>query len=167
MRIVLDNSQKPTVTLEQELNALNLYLELEALRFTGKFEYAINIDESIDQDIQIPSLLIQPYVENAIWHGIMHKPEKYGKVIIDFIKDTNYIRCIITDDGIGRQKSFEINANRAKTHKSYGMPITEKRLQIFNSLYNTKVNITYTDLKDIEGNPCGTSVELKIVIPKD
>lgn len=167
MRIVLDNSQKPTVTLEQELNALNLYLELEALRFTGKFEYAINIDESIDQDIQIPSLLIQPYVENAIWHGIMHKPEKYGKVIIDFIKDTNYIRCIITDDGIGRQKSFEINANRAKTHKSYGMSITEKRLQIFNSLYNTKVNITYTDLKDIEGNPCGTSVELKIVIPKD
>lgn len=164
MRLILENSQKPSISLSQELSAIRLYLELESMRFNGKFSYAINISESINQEIEIPALLIQPYIENAIWHGIMHKPEQYGTVITDFRVEQNYLLCTITDDGIGRKKSSEINAERRKNHKSYGTEITEKRLQAYNSLYGTRVGIDYIDLTDENNNPKGTSVKIKIYI---
>ncbi|MFH1321981.1 MAG: tetratricopeptide repeat protein [Bacteroidota bacterium] len=164
MRITLDNSQHHTIPIKDELNALNLYLELETLRFEKKFDYVIKVDKNSDLlNYKIPTLLIQPYVENAIWHGLMHKQEK-GKVTVELnLKDNNII-CCIEDNGIGREKAKEIKNKKTHTHKSLGTKITETRLNLINSLYGSNMNIKYIDLKDEMGIAKGTKVEICVPV---
>jgi ligand-binding sensor domain-containing protein len=162
VRIILNNSDKPTVTVEEDLEALKLYLELEQMRFEEKFDYEIIIDGSVDTDYDImPPMLMQPYVENAILHGLNPSPKK-GKLIINLSTKNNFLICTITDDGIGREKASEIKRTMPTSkHRSLGMKITEDRLRILNEINNSELSVTIKDLK--EGNESkGTQVQLFI-----
>ena len=132
------------------------------MRFEEKFTYEIVIEKSVDVDYDImPPMLMQPYVENAILHGL-NPSEKKGKLIINLSAKDNFLICTITDDGIGREKAAEIKRTMpSNKHKSLGMKITEDRLKILNEINNSKLNVTITDLK--EGNESkGTQVQLFI-----
>jgi hypothetical protein len=165
IRNVLDNSKNKLVPLEQELETLELYLELESLRFEHKFTYAFIIDPSIDMNFaEIPSMLIQPYVENAIWHGLLHRPEN-GKITISMtLTENDIIRCMIEDNGVGRRRSQELKKNMVRTHKSVGMEVTRERLEIINKTSNSDLSVHVTDLYDDAGNPCGTRVIIYIPV---
>ncbi|MBI5540423.1 MAG: tetratricopeptide repeat protein [Bacteroidia bacterium] len=159
MRKTLEYSQKDYISLNEELEALKLYLELEQKRFDGKFDFEIITDSKIDKnECKIPPMIFQPFVENSIWHGFMHK-ESNGMLLINLKLDDSGIMviCNIEDNGIGREKSKEINKNRIK-RESHGIEITNQRLSILNSLYNLDIQIIYFDLKDKEGNSSGTKV---------
>jgi ligand-binding sensor domain-containing protein/two-component sensor histidine kinase len=161
VRIILSNSNKPTVTVGDDIEALKLYLELEQMRFEEKFDYEIIVDPSVDLDYDVmPPLLLQPYVENAILHGLNPKPGK-GKLTIALTSKNNYLICTITDNGIGREKSSEIKRTMpVNKHKSLGMKITEDRLKILNEVNNSQLSVNVTDMKDEGGNALGTQVEL-------
>ncbi len=164
MRKVLENSQHTSVPLRDELDALNLYLELEKIRFKDKFDYQINIDEELDTILyKVPTMLIQPYVENSISHGLMPREEK-GLVKIDIKLEKDYISCIIEDNGIGREASREKKMKNEKIHNSLGTQITNSRLDLVNTLYGTSLKTIYTDLKNEKGEPTGTRVEIHIPI---
>jgi LytS/YehU family sensor histidine kinase len=164
MRKILENSQHTAIPVRDELDALQLYLELESIRFRDKFDYTITIDEEIDSLMyKIPTMLIQPYVENAICHGLMLRKDK-GLVTISLTLENDYLCCIIEDNGIGREASREINLKKQHNHNSLGTRITESRLNLVNSFYGTSLKTIFTDLKDNEGNATGTRVEIHIPI---
>jgi LytS/YehU family sensor histidine kinase len=164
MRKVLENSQHTSVPLRDELDALKLYLELEMIRFKDKFEYEINIDEEIDTLLyKVPTMLIQPYVENSINHGLMPNETK-GIVKIDIKLASNYILCTIEDNGIGREAALEKKKNTNGNHNSLGTQIISSRLDLVNSLYGTTLKTTYTDLRNEKGEAAGTRVEIQIPI---
>ena len=128
VRLILQNSQEAFIPLESELEALQLYLELESVRFENKFEYKIAVDDDVDTTVlKVPPLIIQPYAENAIWHGLMHKKEK-GHLEIELYQQEEILFCKITDDGIGRKRAAELKSKSALTHKSMGMRITADRI---------------------------------------
>jgi len=164
MRKVLENSQHTSVPIRDELAALNLYLELEKIRFKDKFDYEINIDDEIDPLLyKVPTMLIQPYVENSICHGLM--PGKgNGLVKIDLKLKKEYISCIIEDNGIGREAAHEKKSSCGKNHNSLGTQIISSRLDLVNTLYGTSLKTIYTDLKNENGEPKGTRVEIHIPI---
>jgi LytS/YehU family sensor histidine kinase len=164
MRKVLENSQHTSVPLRDELDALNLYLELEKIRFKDKFDYIINIDEEIDTILyKVPTMLIQPYVENSICHGLMPLEGK-GLVKIDLELKKDYISCIIEDNGIGRDAAGEKKTKCENNHNSLGTQIVNSRLDLVNTLYGTSLKTIYTDLKNDIGEPEGTRVEIHIPI---
>ena len=164
MRKVLENSQHTSVSLRDELDALNLYLELEMIRFKDKFSYTINVDEEIDTLLyKVPTMLIQPYVENSICHGLIPGEGK-GSIKIDLKLRKDYILCIIEDNGIGREAAQKINRMREKNHHSLGTQIVSSRLDLVNALYGTSLKTIYTDLKSDTNEPEGTRVEIHIPI---
>jgi ligand-binding sensor domain-containing protein len=162
MRIILDNSQFDTIPIQSELDAMELYLELESLRLEKGFNYEIIVHESIDTDMyKIPPLLIQPYVENSIWHGLVNKKgEKMVK--IELVPDNDSVLCIIEDNGIGRERATELKKQKPKKHKSHGTNITSKRIEMLNKINQCSFKVEFEDLKDNKGIPCGTRVLLKI-----
>ncbi len=158
IRLILQNSKSSTITLRNELEALKLYVELEEMRFENRFEYSIYVDDNIEGEfVEVPPLLLQPYVENAIWHGLMHK-ESRGKLTIAITKEGNRLRCIIEDNGIGRQKAQQLKSKSATRDKSLGMKITTDRL----NLYKKQTEVQVIDLMDLNGAPSGTRVILGI-----
>ncbi len=163
IRLVLENSRSEKVTLQKELETLKLYIELEAMRFKDKVQYKINVVPHIDQQyIEIPPLLLQPYVENAIWHGLMHKPEG-GNIVIDISQPEEYLLHIeISDDGIGREMAKEHKSKSATRQKSFGLKMTSERLDAINHIYQTKTEVKIVDLVDTEGNAAGTKVIIEI-----
>lgn len=168
IRRVLSNSKSSNVTLTNELEALELYIELEALRFNKKFNYKISVDSEVEMDyIEIPPLIIQPYVENSIWHGLMHKKEGTGSLIINIKKEGETLICVIEDNGIGREAAKKLKSKTAVKQKSYGMNITKERLQFINHSNNNNgqkatTNIEVIDLKDQNGKATGTRIIIKI-----
>lgn len=165
IRLILNNSEKVSIPLADEIKALDLYLELEAMRFEQRFEYKITVDPSIDiMKVEIPSMLIQPYVENSVTHGILNL-EKPGLIKIDIQKQDNLIKCTIEDNGIGRIRSVFMNKNNIQ--KTFGTVITQERLAAINELYKSELSEKVTDLEDENGNPVGTRVELYIPIIKE
>jgi tetratricopeptide (TPR) repeat protein len=163
IRATLENSQQPFVSLESEIKMLEDYMELESLRFANKFTYAISVSEKIDPEItEIPSMLIQPHIENAIIHGISPKKTNDGRVTIGFKVQDNTLHCTITDNGIGRKKAREIKAAMELTHRSLGMSITEERLELINTKENIRVHSKVTDLEDENKISRGTTVEITI-----
>lgn len=171
IRMVMDKSRKPTLPIVEELEILELYLKLESLRFDNLFQYQIEVDPRIDiQTMEIPHMLIQPYLENAIWHGLMHKADKKGMIRIHLTLKDNVIYCTIEDDGIGRVKAQEIKIqNVIQLNKSQGIKITEERLNILNNLNpesskNNLMRMNIIDLYDEQGNAIGTKVEILIPI---
>jgi hypothetical protein len=165
MRVILNNSDKPTVALEDDLEALKLYLELEQMRFEDKFEYKIEVDENVDLDYDImPPMLLQPYVENAILHGLTPRKDK-GLLTIRISTEEHFIVCTITDNGIGRKKAAEIKRTMpGNKHKSLGMKITEERLRILNEISQSKHSVKIIDLTNADGSAAGTSVELYVPV---
>jgi hypothetical protein len=163
MRLVLENSRSEKVSLESELAALSLYIDLETLRFKDKISYSLSVDPSVDKRfIRIPPLMIQPYVENAIWHGLMHRDEG-GKIDITVKQPhDNLLEVEIVDNGIGRQAAMALKSKSATDKKSFGMQITSERLALVNTLYNTQTMIEIKDLENEEGEAIGTKVTLKI-----
>jgi ligand-binding sensor domain-containing protein len=163
IRTILSNTEKAMVTVNEDIESLRLYLELEQMRFDGKFDYSINVDKTIDGDYdEIPPMLMQPYIENAILHGLNPKETK-GHLKIDIFTKNNYIVCRISDDGIGRVKSGEIKRTQpGHQHKSLGMKITSERVRILNDINKSDLSVSVTDLKDENGNSNGTMVELYI-----
>ncbi|QEC44659.1 histidine kinase [Pseudobacter ginsenosidimutans] len=165
IRLVLDNSRSEKVTLQNEIETIRLYIELEVMRFKNKVSYDIRIDENIDTAyIEIPPLLLQPYIENAIWHGLMHK-EEGGKVIITLSQPHGQsLHAEIVDNGIGREMAALYKSKSIIKHKSFGVKMTNERLQIINQLYNIQARIEITDLKNNHGIGCGTKVSIDIPI---
>lgn len=159
MRLVLEQSQKDFIPLQQELEMIKLYINLEHDRFKDKFEYELNIDGELDEDsLQIPPMLIQPYIENAIWHGLRYKEDK-GLLKIQYKLEGENILVRIEDNGIGRKKSGEIKTKNQRKTQSTGMYNIESRLRIINSMFNTKISLVVSDLNSDHG----TRVE--VVIP--
>ncbi len=163
VRLLLENSENPKVNLKDELEMLKSYIELESIRFKNKMEYKINVSESIDQEsTYIPSMVLQPFVENAIWHGLLHKDTK-GQLIIDIKEEGDNLHCSITDNGVGREKSLKLQKQSGHKKISMGIKITTDRLKL---LTKQKISeaIKILDLKDSENNAVGTQVNILIPI---
>jgi two-component system, LytTR family, sensor kinase len=161
-REILNNSDQSFITLEKEKEILELYLQLEQLRFNGNFEYSIIIDEEIDiTEVKIPPMLVQPFVENAIWHGLMPKQGE-RKVQIKFMLNSDMLECLITDNGIGREAAAMLKEKASTSHQSKGMTIVNERLQILRQQYQQPFEVSITDIVDAGNNLCGTQVLLKI-----
>ncbi len=166
VRLILHHSQSASIPLESELEALKLYLELERVRFDYYFDFNINIATGLDiSQLKVPPLIIQPYAENAIWHGLMHKEEK-GRLDIDLAQRDDTLYCKITDDGIGRKKASEMKSKSVVTYRSMGMQITADRIAIL-SKNHEELNISITDLVLPDGGAGGTQVELQIPLQYD
>lgn len=163
IRLVLENSRSEKVTLANELAALELYMKFEQLRFEDKLRYDIELDDDIDmQFIKIPPLLIQPYIENAIWHGLMHRPSG-GKVTVRIKQiQENLLHIEVEDDGIGRAAAAELKSKSAMRKKSFGMTITSERIQLVNEIFKINTQVSVQDLVDTEGGACGTKVVIEI-----
>ncbi|NIG51878.1 sensor histidine kinase [Chitinophaga sp. Cy-1792] len=160
IRNVLDNSQLNNISISREISMLENYMELEKLRFTDQFEYKINIDPALDADmIQMPTMIVQPFVENAIWHGLVHKKDK-GRVTICFREVAERVHCTIEDNGVGRERSAAIKQLQGLQHSSRGLQITRDRLSIFSSKFGVDAGFTIEDLYDENGNAAGTRVTL-------
>ena len=164
IRRVMNHARENFITLEEELHTMELYLSLEALRFKDKISYEIEVDPAIDTFItEIPSMLIQPYVENAIWHGLMPSKQK-GKILLSFHKGEDLLICIIEDNGIGRKKAQALKAKSTLKHESRGMKITEERLETLHLLTGKEMYVQIFDLEDALGDATGTRVELVIPV---
>ncbi|WP_298794151.1 histidine kinase [uncultured Allomuricauda sp.] len=160
MRSVLENSEEDFIPLSRELELLELYVKLEHSRFADKFDFEIDIDEKIDiEAFEIPPMLLQPYIENAIWHGLRYREEKGFLKITAEQLDNDMLEINIMDNGIGRKKSAALKTSNQKKQKSKGMGNIKKRIQILNDMYKNKVDVSITDLYDDE---TGTKVSLKL-----
>ena len=158
MRQILDYSEVSSITLTQELETLELYIKMERLRFQEKFDYELTVNPEVDTDkAKIPPLILQPFVENAIWHGLLHLEED-GKLNIEIENIKDGIKCVIEDNGIGRERAKSIKTKSAIKHKSHGIRITEERLKLNNELNKIGANIYIEDKYDDLGNPIGTKV---------
>lgn len=160
-RNILESSMSTHVLLAEEIKILRDYLELESLRFSDSFNYSIDVEEGIDpKEIEVPMLIVQPFVENAIIHGLMPKTEGERLLQIRFVKQKDFLVCTIQDNGIGRERSFE-NKSKIFQRKSRGIEVTSQRFgtsQILDDLEPFEI----IDLKDDKGNPVGTKVILRI-----
>ena len=162
IRMVLINSQKSLISLQDELEMLSIYLEMERLRFKNSFNYGITFINKIDTDnIKIPPLLLQPFCENAVWHGLMNKDGE-GRLEIELSMENNTLNCIITDNGVGRKRAGEIKSKSAEKEKSMGLKITADRLSLLNAEKGMSTYYTIEDLKDEQGSPTGTRVHIRI-----
>ena len=164
VRLILQNSQASLISLESELEALELYIALEALRFDNRFGYKISISPDLDTGmLKIPPLIIQPYVENAIWHGLMPKEEK-GQLDIEVSQENNLLFIKIADDGVGRKQSAAFTSKSAALHKSMGLRITADRIAVLQRIGREDSSVTITDLTNSDGTAAGTEVTIKIPI---
>ncbi len=164
MRLTLEFSDKTTISISEELESLKLYLDLEKLRFENKFDYKIDIEPQIDtRRMMIPHMLIQPYVENAVKHGIQNKIDK-GMVKISVKKKDNEIYYVIEDNGIGIRKSLELKQQENIQQKSSGMEITRDRINLLNLEQKENERLEITDLSEESTEKTGTKVEITIPI---
>lgn len=161
-RLILEQSEKETISLSDEIESLTLYLELEKMRFKEDFEYDITYTTHHKERIEIPPMLIQPYVENAVKHGLLHKEgTKFVQVI--FEETEKYLTVLIIDNGIGRKRSAELNKIKSEKYQSFSTQANEKRLEILNKGKVNKVAVEITDKLHADGYSDGTIV--KLIIP--
>ncbi|WP_299680492.1 histidine kinase [uncultured Tenacibaculum sp.] len=166
IRMYLEHSQKNRITVREELGALNFYLELEKDRFEDSFTFIIDVDENLDQDtVEIPTFLIQPYVENAIKHGLLHRKEN-RKLNLSFRinEELKVLECLIQDNGVGRVFSKEINNRKAFKPKSFSSEANAKRISLLNKTRETPIKLEIIDQYDSTNKPTGTLVKLQIPI---
>jgi len=157
MRSTIDNSDAAIISVKDEMNYLDNYLQLETLRFEDKFDYKISTCISVDvEKVFVPAMLLQPYVENAIRHGMRFLKNKKGEINISATNENNFLVCVIDDNGIGREKASELKSKMHIEYQSKGMNISKRRAE----LYNIKQEII--DKKDGTGNATGTTIIVKI-----
>lgn len=161
MRTVLDNSKHDFVSLANEIQLLKLYLSLEHVRFKEKFDYDFDFETDLDsEELQVPPMLIQPYIENAIWHGLRYKDSK-GKLRVNISRQNGHVKVLVEDNGIGRKRSQELKTHNQKSHSSTGLKSVQERLAIINDLHNTDMHVEIKDLYP-DQQDAGTRVELQI-----
>ncbi|MEM9143778.1 MAG: histidine kinase [Bacteroidota bacterium] len=160
MRAVLENSEEDFISFTKELELLELYVKLEHSRFPDKFDYSLNVDPELDlPHYRIPPMLLQPYIENAIWHGLRYKEEK-GFLRIDIAKkDREAMAITITDNGLGRRRSAELKTRNQRRNKSKGMGNIKKRITILNEMYGDQIAV---EISDLETDGAGTQVQLTV-----
>jgi len=162
VRLILQNSQASFITLENELETLELYLDLEALRFNYHFMWKIHVHPDMDISmLKVPPLIMQPFAENAIWHGLMHREEK-GQLDIELWKEGDNLFFKVTDDGIGRKQAETIASKSATRHKSMGMRFTVDRIAMLQQAGSKETSMTINDLVNPDGSAAGTEVIVKI-----
>lgn len=162
IRLILNNSKTEKVSLQSEIDALSLYIQMESLRFEKGFSYSIDIDENIHTEtVEIPPMLVQPFVENSIWHGLMHKEGK-GKLTLRVFLEGEVLNCQIEDNGIGREKAALLRSKSSMKKKSMGMQITKDRLDTINKMYHSDAEVKIEDLYTRKGVASGTKVWIRI-----
>jgi len=166
IRMTLQNSKQPYISLQEELASVKYYIEIEQMRLDNSFDYRLEVEESLKpESIQIPPLLLQPYVENAIWHGLLYQKERRGMLLIqcEHSHDATIIR--IRDNGIGRKKAAEIRRHTLKNKKSMGMIITRRRMELNQSISGINTEVAIKDLVSRQGTSEGTSVIIHLTKP--
>lgn len=159
MRLVMENSEHNFIPLQKELEILKIYLQLEHFRFKDQFDYNVKIEEEVDEEeFEIPPMLIQPYIENAIWHGLRYKPSS-GLLNLRLSAKKDNLIVTISDNGIGRKKSAELKTDNQKKNKSTALKNIHQRIEIFNDLHQLKIEVI---IKDLNEDGTGTYVELTI-----
>ncbi len=161
-RIILEMSEKESVSLIEEIDALTLYLDLEKVRFNQDFDFKIKVGNNLNVEmIKIPSMIIQPFIENSIKHGLLHK--KGEKIlVVEFLMNENKLEVIIDDNGIGRKKAGELNRIKEVKHNSFSTSANTKRLEILNEGKRNKVGLEIIDKYDSNNQPEGTKVIIQI-----
>lgn len=164
IRKTLDYSAQKNISLSNEIEYLKIYLNLELMRFENSFTYELIVDEDLESDlIKIPALLFQPYVENAIRHGIRNKKTNDGRIVLKFALNDDTLVCTITDNGVGRKKAMEIKSQSHVEYQGKGMEITKKRIDLLNLEYKSKIELKIIDLYN-DNLPTGTLVQINIPI---
>lgn len=163
MRLILENSESPVVPLAREIELLRYYTEMEALRFNHRFSFEFQIDETLHpESVAVPGMLLQPHIENAIWHGIMHK-EGNGQLWVRFIKTGDHtLVCEIEDNGVGRVRAAEIEKDRPKHHRSTGLANIRQRLELLKAQLADDIRFHLEDLYDENGAATGTKVVVRM-----
>lgn len=162
IRLILENSNERTISLSNELDALKLYIEMELLRFDKKFNYSVTIADDIIPDlILVPPLILQPFIENSIWHGLLHKEES-GNIRLFISKENTILKCIIEDDGVGREMSAALKTGSIIHKRSLGMKLTNERLALMNEEKNKTSLLQITDITDNNGKVTGTRVTITL-----
>ena len=164
LRMILENSEETFIPLESELNMLKLYLELEALSYEHAFSYSIIIDPHLNMyDMIVPTMIIQPYVENAIWHGLVYKKGE-RKLTVKIKKQNESLICWVEDTGVGRERANELESVYNTKRKSRGMKITKERMNIIQRITGQETLVNVIDLYDTHKNAAGTRVEIKLPV---
>ncbi len=165
-RKILDVSGKQKIELAEEIEILTKYLELECMRFENDFSYKIHLSDNLDEDYTtLPPMLIQPYVENSIKHGLLHKKgSKQLDIYFELDEDANVLKCSVDDNGIGRQASASLHKNRSASHVSFSTSATEKRLRLLNQGKEEIIAVQFEDKEDESGNTSGTRVIIQIPV---
>lgn len=161
MRYLLENSDRISCTIVEEMNFVNNYLEIETIRFNNNFDFNIHIDSSVNQELLVPKMIIQLHVENAVKHGLIPKKEGHGKLNININQINNTTMIVITDNGIGRDASKSLQHDLSSTGR--GIQISEQLIILYNKLHQPKVNQSFTDILDQQGNPAGTEVKISVI----
>lgn len=165
IRLILEHSNEKYISLSSELDALKLYIEMEQLRFEKKFSFEIIVDDDIPaEDLMVPPLIYQPFIENSIWHGLLHQ-KKEGRLTISLNMDNNFLECHIEDNGIGREMSASLKSKTNTHKKSLGLKLTSERLAIMKEQEGRNTAVEVYDLVDPEGIAAGTKVIIKIENP--
>ncbi|WP_341225968.1 histidine kinase [uncultured Arcticibacterium sp.] len=161
IRMFLDSSRNKYISIDEEITLLQLYVEMENLRFENKFDYQINVDPNVDKMIEIPTMVLQPFIENSINHGLRYKENK-GFLEINFTDDANFITCTVIDDGVGRIKSKGIQVKSIKGYKSQGLKITQERLKTYNKINNSNIQFSIDNvLSENDSADVGTVVIIR------
>ena len=162
IRTLVNNADKKDISLYDEIETCKLYLQLEAMRFDAGFTYSVKVDDNLDlKSIQVPALIIQPFIENAIWHGIVPKGNK-GNLELAVLRSGNRIEISIDDDGIGRDSSQQNKSVSGVMHQSKGVNLTQSRLELDNLLRQRHAKLETIDKKDENGLATGTKVIITI-----
>jgi hypothetical protein len=162
IRMVLKYSQYSSINLANEIKMLELYLDMESLRFDHSFQYTIKIPDDLNiHSLTVPPLLLQPFCENAIWHGLLQK-EGNRELKIEFVGQEDNLYCTITDNGVGRKKAKELKTVKDHDHQSIGLKVTSERLSIFNEEKNVQTSLEIEDLINVTGDAVGTRVSIRI-----
>ncbi|PZR22906.1 MAG: hypothetical protein DI539_04505 [Flavobacterium psychrophilum] len=160
MRLTLEYSKESLIPIDKEIEGLQNYLELEQLRFNQIFDFTITKDPAIEDDMALPPLLLQPFVENAIIHGIV--PKKGGTISVDFALKGEKLVCTVIDDGVGINKSKKLKENSVTVHKSLALEITRKRLEVIQAVTSKNSSVEISELSDAAGRPSGTKIILNL-----
>lgn len=163
IRLFLDSSRSKYITLSDEIKLLSLYVEMEKLRFDNKFDYYFSISPEVNQFVDIPTMILQPFIENAINHGLRYKETK-GNLYVNFYYQDKFLVCKIADDGVGRERAKQIQSKSRKGYQSQGLKITEERLRTFNMIADTDIHFSIADRvtpSNDEEIDVGTLVEIK------
>ena len=162
VRLILNQSDHVSVALEKEVELLRYYLELEALRFEEPFTFAVVADPLlVNEEPELPAMLVQPYVENAIWHGLQHRRGP-GHIRVDFRKQGDSMMVIVEDNGVGRAEAARINARRTAMHSSRAMQVNADRMRLLEELKHGGASVTIEDLADRDGTALGTRVNITL-----